>query len=163
MRLSIAQKTALAVAGIMALAAPILVGMMNAPAVQAQSTAATMPRFEVASIKPSSQEGPDVKRPGLDVRMLPGGRLVAKEVLLRYFIQNAYGVEPFQISGGPAWIDSAYYDINAKAEGNPNNSQLRLMMRALLEERFKLRLHHETKELPVYELTAANSGRWVSV
>jgi uncharacterized protein (TIGR03435 family) len=90
--------------------------------------------------------------------MLPGGRLVAKDVLLRYFIQSAWGVEPFQISGGPDWIDSTHYDIDAKAEGNPNNSQMRLMMQALLEDRFKLRLHHETKELPVYELTAANSG-----
>jgi bla regulator protein blaR1 len=157
-RLNFARRSALAVAGIAALAAPIVVGMMNAPAVQAQSTAATRPRFEVASIKPAPQEGPDVKRPGLDVRMLPGGRLSAEKVLLRYFIQNAYGVEPFQISGGPAWINSTHYDIEAKAEGNPNRSQMRLMMQALLEDRFKLKLHHETKELPVYELTAAKGG-----
>jgi len=157
-RLNFARRAALAFAGIAALAAPIVVGMMNASAVQAQSTSATKPRFEAAAIKPVSQEGPDEKRPGLNVRMLPGGRLVAKDVLLRYFIQNAWGVEPFQISGGPSWIDSAHYDINAKAEGNPNNSQMRLMMQALLQDRFKLRLHHETKELPVYELTAANSG-----
>ena len=152
------RRAALALAGIATLAALLAVGMMNAPAVQAQSTAATVPRFEVASIKPSSLEGPDVKRPGLDVRMLPGGRLQAEKVLLRYFIQNAYGVEPFQISGEPAWINSTYYDIEAKATGNPNNSQMRLMMQALLEDRFKLKLHHETKELPVYELTATKSG-----
>ena len=157
-RLNFAKRAVLAVAGIAALAAPIGAGMMNAPAVQAQSTAATMPRFEVASIKPSSQEDPDVKRPGLDVRMLPGGRLRAEKVLLRYFIQDAYGVEPFQISGGPAWINSARYDINAEAEGNPNSRQMRLMMQALLADRFKLKLRHEMKELPVYELTAAKSG-----
>jgi bla regulator protein blaR1 len=155
-RLNFARRAVLAVAGIAALAAPIVVGMMNAPAVQAQSTA-TMPRFEVASIKPTSQEGPDVQGLG-DVRMLPGGRLLAEKVLLRYFIQNAYGVKPFQISGGPAWINSAHYDIDAKAEGNPNNSQMRLMMQALLEDRFKLKLHHETKDRAVYELTAAKSG-----
>jgi bla regulator protein BlaR1 len=144
-RLNFARRAALAVAGIAALAAPIVVGMMNAPAVQGQSTVATMPRFEVASIRPSLQESPDVKRPGLDLHMLSGGRLLAEKVLLRYFIQNAYGVEPFQVSGGPAWINSAHYDINAKAEGNPNNSQMRLMMQALLEDRFKLKLHHERK------------------
>ena len=157
-RLNFAGRAALAVAGIATLALPIVLGIVNASAVQAQSTAATKPRFEVASIKPSPQEGPDVKRPGLDVRMLPGGRLSAEKVLLRYFIQNAWGVEPFQISGGPDWINSAHYDIEAKAGGNPNNSQMRLMMQALLEDRFKLRLHHETKELPVYELTMAKSG-----
>lgn len=114
-------------------------------------------RFVVASIKPTPREGSDIQGLG-DVRLLPGGRLLAEKVLLRYFIQNAYGVKPFQISGGPGWMNSAHYDIEAKGEGNPNNSQMRLMMQALLEERFKLELHHETRSLPVYELTAAKSG-----
>jgi uncharacterized protein (TIGR03435 family) len=83
---------------------------------------------------------------------------MAETVLLRYFIQNAYAVKPFQITGGPAWINSAHYDIDAKAGGNPNNSQMLLMMQALLEDRFKLKLYHETRDLPVYELTAAKSG-----
>ena len=156
-RLNFARKSALAFTGMAALATPIVIGMMNAPAIQAQTPTAITPRFEVASIKPTSQQGPDVQGLG-DVHILPGGRLVAEKVLLRYFIQNAYGVKPFQISGGPAWISSAHYDINAKAEGSPNNSQMRLMMQALLEDRFKLKLHRETKELPVYELTVARSG-----
>jgi uncharacterized protein (TIGR03435 family) len=83
---------------------------------------------------------------------------VAEKARLRSFIEYAYGVKPFQLLGGPAWIDSAHYDIDAKAEGNPNSSQMRLMMQALLEDRFKLKLHHETKELPVYDLTVAKSG-----
>jgi uncharacterized protein (TIGR03435 family) len=154
-RLDFRRKAALAFVGIMALVAPIIIGMINAPAMEAQSPAAT--RFEVASIKPTSQQGPDIQGQG-NVRILPGGHLLAEKALLRYFIQSAYEVKPFQISGGPAWITSAHYDIDAKAEGNPNHSQMRLMMRALLEERFKLKLHHETKQLPVYEVIVAKGA-----
>ncbi len=139
------------------LAAVGVVGIMNAPAMRAQSLAGGAARFEAASVKPSAEGGADVQGLG-DVRMFPGGRLVAEKVLLRYFIQNAYGVKPFQLAGGPAWINSAHYNIEAKAEGNPNNGQMRLMMQALLAERFQLKVHHETRELPVYELTAAKSG-----
>lgn len=157
LRLNFVNELALAGAGITALLVPIVIGVMDAPAILAQSAASAAPKFEVASIKPTSQQGPDVQGLG-NVRLLPGGRLVAEKALLRYFIQNAYGVKPFQISGGPAWISSAHYDIDAKAEGSPNNSEMRLMMQALLEDRFKLKLHHETKELPIYELTVAKSG-----
>lgn len=147
-RLNFAGKALLAVAG-----AAVLV----APAAPAQTTAPATPRFEVASIKPTSQQGSDVQGLG-DVRTLPGGRLVAEKAQLRYFIQIAYGVKPFQIAGGPAWINSAHYDIDAKAVGNPDNGQMRQMMQTLLADRFSLKLHHETKELPIYELTVARSG-----
>ncbi len=90
--------------------------------------------------------------------MLPGGRLLAEKVSLRYFIQNAYDLKPFQISGGPSWINSAHYDIDAKADGDPNRSQRRLMMQALLQDRFKLKVHRETRQLPVYELIVAKGG-----
>jgi bla regulator protein BlaR1 len=153
--LNFMRKTALAFAGMAALAALIVIGMMNAPVIEAQSPAAT--RFDVASIKPTSQQGRDIQGLG-DVEMLPGGYLRAEKIQLSYFVQNAYGVKPFQISGGPAWINSAHYDIDAKANGNPNPSQMRLMMQALLEERFKLKVHHETRQLPVYELVVAKGG-----
>ena len=149
-RLDFTRKAVLAVVGVTTLAAPVVIGIINAPAVQAQSAAAGRPRFEAASIKPTSLQGPDMEGLGA-VRTFPGGRLVAEKVLLRYFIQNAYAVKPFQISGGPAWINSAHYDIDAKAEGNPNSGQMRLMMQGLLEDRFQLKLHHETRDLPVYE------------
>jgi uncharacterized protein (TIGR03435 family) len=153
--LDFTRKAALACAGITAVAMPVVIGMMNAPVVEAQSPAAA--RFDVASIKPTSQHGSDILGLGT-VRVLPGGRLLAEKVQLRHFIQGAYDAKPFQISGGPAWINAAHYDIDAKAEGNPNHGQMSLMMRALLEDRFKLKLHHETKQLPVYELRVAKSG-----
>jgi uncharacterized protein (TIGR03435 family) len=119
--------------------------------------AASSTRFEIVSIKPNSEGGADAQGFG-DIRMLPGGRMIAEKVLLRYFIQNAYGLKPFQLSGGPGWIDSAHYDIDAKAAGDANGAEMRLMMQALLEDRFRLKIHRETRELPVYELSAAKGG-----
>ncbi len=64
-----------------------------------------------------------------------------------------------QVLGGPGWIDSDRYDIVAKAEGNPPREQLYgPMLRALLEDRFQLKVHRETKEAPVYLLTIAKGG-----
>jgi len=60
--------------------------------------------------------------------------------------------------GGPGWINSAHYDLEAKAEGSPAAAQLRLMMQTLLEDRFQLKVHRETRELPVYELSVAKGG-----
>ena len=150
-----AKKITLAMAGLAALAAPVVIGMISPPLIEAESPAAT--GFDIASIKPTTQQGPDIQGLG-NVRILPGGRLLAEKVLLRYFIQSAYEVKPFQLSGGPAWINSAHYDIDAKAEGNPNGGRMHQMMRALLEDRFKLKLHHETKQLPVYEVIVAKGG-----
>ena len=63
-----------------------------------------------------------------------------------------------QVVGGPAWIDSDGYDIEAKPEGNTDPKQVWLMLQTLLADRFKLTLHRETRELPVYDLTAEKSG-----
>jgi len=112
------------------------------------------PRFEVASIKPNPPGGVSTG----NVRFLPGGRLSAQQVLLRFFIQNAYDLRPFQISGGPDWINSAGYDIEAKAEDNSTPDQMRMMMQSLLEDRFQMKAHRETREMPVYELAVAKSG-----
>jgi len=64
----------------------------------------------------------------------------------------------FQVAGGPAWIDSEGYDIDAKAKDNTDPSQWWAMWQTLLADRFQLRLHRETRELPVYVLMAANTG-----
>ena len=123
----------------------------------AQSVTAATPRFEVASIKPTSREGADVQGRG-DIRMMPGGRFIVERAQLRYIIQSAYDVKPFQLLGGPAWINSAHFDVEAKAEGNPSPAVMRPMMQTLLEERFQLKVHHETRELPVYDLVAGKGG-----
>ena len=119
-----------------------------------------LPRFEVASVKPS--KGPTGERGQ------PGGRYTATRTV-RFFIADAFFFgTPLQMSrviGGPEWIDSALYEINAQAstpwqrspDGPPR--ELFLMIRSLLGERFKLKTHMETRELPVYELVLARSDR----
>lgn len=109
--------------------------------------------FEAASVKAN---------PSLAVRhvLLPpvGGRLSTRTAPLRLLIQNAYGVQSFQISGGPDWMDSSGFDIEATAAGNPARAQVWLMLRSLLEDRFALKVHRETQVRPVYDLTAAKGG-----
>src|SRR5204863_8405118 len=63
-----------------------------------------------------------------------------------------------QVAGGPAWFDSEGYDIDAKPGPNTDPKQEWLMRQTLLADRFKLRLHRETREIPVYVLTAAKNG-----
>jgi uncharacterized protein (TIGR03435 family) len=112
------------------------------------------PGFEVASIKPnSSGSGAAYIQP------LPGSRLVMKNFSVLQLILSAYGVQSYQISGDPPWISSDHYDIQAKSEGNASVQQMEgPMLQALLEDRFKLMLHRETRQLPVYELTVAKGG-----
>jgi len=71
---------------------------------------------------------------------------------LKDLIAEAYRVQPFQISGGPGWLDSDEYDIDARAEASVTRERLRLMLHTLLEERFRLSLHRETREVRVYTL-----------
>src|SRR5581483_3751713 len=122
------------------------------------------PEFEVASIKPTKSG-----TPGVFVRMEPGGRFTANGVPFRFLLEQAYDVKDSQISGAPSWIDSERYDIDAKpdeAEGaafdklspEQRRQELMTMLRALLADRFKLVLGHETKDLPVYALVVAKSG-----
>jgi len=74
----------------------------------------------------------------------------------RTLIFLAYGVADYQLAGGPSWIRSDRYDVEAKAEGDPTVRQMEgPMLQALLVERFKLAFHRETQQLPVYELTGA--------
>ena len=108
------------------------------------------PQFEVASVKPSFTVGV------ANVRPLPG-RLTA-DASLQILIQYAYGVQPFQVVGASGWIQSERYQIEAKADGNTNRDRMFLMLQSLLENRFQLKIHRETRDLPVYALVAAKGG-----
>jgi uncharacterized protein (TIGR03435 family) len=118
---------------------------------------APRPAFEIASVKPS---GPDDR---LMYRLQPGGRYLATGLTLKMLIANAYSVPEFVISGGPGWRDSDKYNIEAKV-GSPlppwpdSNKELALMLQSLLEDRFKLAAHRETREETVYELDVARGG-----
>jgi uncharacterized protein (TIGR03435 family) len=139
--------------------AALALGASAALPLRAQ-TPEPLPRFEVASVKPST--GPTGERGQ------PGGRYVATRSV-KFFIADAFFFgTPLQMSrviGGPDWIDSALYEINGQAstpwqrspDGPPR--ELFLMIRSLLEERFKLKTHMETRELPVYELVLARADK----
>jgi uncharacterized protein (TIGR03435 family) len=73
-------------------------------------------------------------------------------------IKNAYGVQDYQVIGGPSWINTDGYDIEAKPEASADQKQVWLMLRSALAERFKLVFHRETRELPSYSLSPAKNG-----
>jgi len=116
----------------------------------AESGILAQARFDVASIRPN----PDRSDPSFTVN--PGGLIYAR-VSLSDCIEAAYGVKPYQISG-PEWLRRENFDITAKAEGNHSRDELMRMLQTLLADRFKLALHHEQKEQPVYALVPGRNG-----
>jgi uncharacterized protein (TIGR03435 family) len=111
-------------------------------------------RFEVASIKPTK---PGTK--GDNIRPMPGGQIImASGVSLKQIIQAMYHLNADQVSGGPSWLDSDLWDIEAKAEKPSSTDELHEMFKTLLAERFKLQFHNETKEMNAYVLTVDKRG-----
>jgi uncharacterized protein (TIGR03435 family) len=98
--------------------------------------------FEVATIRPSGPDFPD----GRGIYPLPGGQTyVAYGAWLQLMMMASYGVTDSQIVGGPPWIKTAFWDVRAKAEHPSSLDDLHEMFRTLLEDRFKLQLHRETR------------------
>jgi uncharacterized protein (TIGR03435 family) len=102
------------------------------------------PEFEAASLKPSPPSGKG------SIRTLPGGKLSAINIPLKRLIAVAYSVTDYQIFGSVPWLESQGFDMEAEASGPADLNQLRVMLQSLLDERFKLKIHRETRELPVY-------------
>jgi uncharacterized protein (TIGR03435 family) len=123
------------------------------PSAWTPARAQSAPAFDVTSVKLNTS-GPDA---GIRFQPLPG-RLTMTNTTLRIVAAWAYGVQFFQLVGGPGWVDTARFDILAKAEGNPSTTEMRRMLRGLLEDRFKLTRHQESREMPVYALTAIRKG-----
>ena len=119
-------------------------------------------RFEVASIKPSN---PDPNNPlgGLALPlMLPGGRFTATNTPVRMLVMMAYELQQdAQLVGGPPELMTAKYDITAKTAGNVALKQKDLspLLRSLLADRFKLKVHTESRELPLYDLVLARDDK----
>jgi uncharacterized protein (TIGR03435 family) len=146
-------------------------GVVNAPLpphsqpTAPAQTAAPTPVFDVVSVKPCNEgdlpQGVGIAR-GRSAASSPGRALWnCQTVALLIYVANV-GRGPLDLSrivGGPAWIKSEHYTIEAKAEGNPSPDLMDgPMLQALLEDRFKLKLHRETREVPGYALTVAKSG-----
>ncbi len=88
----------------------------------------------------------------------PGGRFTARATTIEFLLEWAYGIQPAQHSGGPSWLTSERYDIIAKAEKPVSDDEIRLMVRTLLADRFRLKLHHERRELSAYSITVGKTA-----
>jgi uncharacterized protein (TIGR03435 family) len=130
---------------------------MAVMAAAAAQTPAQKPSFEAASIKPNSSGSPTSAA-------FINGRFIATNAPLNVILGLAYrssdGRPFYRIIGGPDWMASATYDVEAKtAESRPIPvDQASLMIQSLLEERFQLKVHIQTRELPVFHLVVAKSG-----
>jgi uncharacterized protein (TIGR03435 family) len=111
-------------------------------------------QFEVASIKLNNSGTTTMKFPA------PAeGRFKAANFPLKALISFAYGVLGPQIFGAPEWTKTERFDVEARAAGtNLTRAQYQQMLRSLLEERFRLTAHRETRDLPVYELSITKTG-----
>lgn len=135
---------------------------------QAQSGAAVPPSqaaapksFEVASIKPVAGENGIFR---ISIGTSPGGRWTANGITASILMQQAYDIKDYQITGGPSWLTTERYDIVAKADTpNLDRETLRVCLQSLLAERFKLQIHRETKELPIYSLVVGKAGHKLKV
>jgi uncharacterized protein (TIGR03435 family) len=121
-----------------------------------QSADAPAPAFDVASVK-ASQPGTDGGPRGRGNTQVSPGSVTMRSVSLKAAIRWAWHVTEYQVNG-PDWLDSQRYEIAGKAAGPATEDELRLMMQALLRERFKLELHLQTKELGAYLLVAGKNG-----
>jgi uncharacterized protein (TIGR03435 family) len=147
----------------------IVTGLVNAIPGYSQSQASSAdivePAFEVASIRRSDPESMshrvwmEFKQDGYS----------ATQVTLKLLLGTIYGVDEAQISGAPAWTNSDEYNIEARIDSNTSDELVKLsgdqrklvqqhMLQALLADRFKLTLHRETRDLPIYSLIIAKSG-----
>ena len=113
--------------------------------------AAQTPRqaFEAASVKVNRSSGTLVSL------SMPTGRLSGVNVTLRMLMRIAYQRPDFRMIGGPGWIDGDRFDVEATAGAAASVDQVRAMTRTLLEDRFHLKTHTESRELPVYVLSIA--------
>jgi uncharacterized protein (TIGR03435 family) len=125
----------------------------QAPALLGQATPAR-PEFEVASIKPSPPD--EFNRVGAGLH-LDGSQVSFKFFSLDEYIVVAYRVKRYQISS-PDWMASARFDITAKLPADGSAKDVAAMLQALLEDRFQITMHHESKEFPVYGLVVAKGG-----
>ena len=130
--------------------APVFTAAGFALSILAQSP----PGFEVASIRPAVNDGR-----GTSFDMFEGGRLRVTSVTLYGLVKSAWMLQSSQVAG-PGWLDDDRYDIDAKS-GHPeriDTEHLQPLLQSLLADRFALKYHWETRELPVYALVLDKDG-----
>ncbi len=111
------------------------------------------PEFEVASVRANTSGLPTGSLSGSD-----SSRFAARNITLNLLIQLAWNVREYQILGGPSWLGSDRFDIAAKPETPVDREQMMLLLQKLLQDRFKLAIRRETREMPAYVLVPAKNG-----
>jgi uncharacterized protein (TIGR03435 family) len=164
---SISREPLLITVGLAVLAVPILSGIVNAKQSQAESQAQNTPAaalvYDVASIKPNKSADDRTK-----LVYSPDG-LTGTNVTPQMLVRLAYGIQDNQISGAPTWFNSESYNMEAKMDSSVADEMRKMsedqrkvgrqqMLQALLADRFKLTVHRETKDLPIYALVVAKNG-----
>jgi uncharacterized protein (TIGR03435 family) len=126
----------------------VAVVLIAAAATQAQQPvpAAALPSFEVASVRPNGAGA-------IDFRFFPT-RFVATNLTLGQLIEQAYNIEPRELIGGPDWVRVERFDVTGTSGAEVTQAQMRLMLQALLAERFQVQLERETRTGTVYRLIA---------
>jgi len=109
--------------------------------------------FEVASVKPV----PPMSNEPLDLRV-QGAQVTITNLTLDVILREAFAVKRYQIAGGPSWLGRDRFDIAAKASREYPREQMMAMLRALLADRFRLKVHRETREGNIYALVVARKG-----
>ena len=162
-RLGASRKILLGVAGLLAVALPTFFGLFHAApfSVLAQSidAPADLPRYEVSTVKPNHAED------GRFETMITPGGIEMDGVPVQLILRQAFAVGDDRIIGAPSWVEAQRWDIQAKVAPDDapklaklKHSERMMMLQPLLVERFGLKFHHETRELPVYELVIAKGG-----
>jgi uncharacterized protein (TIGR03435 family) len=130
-------------------------GLLAASPILAQAPADKPVRleFEVASLK-TNQSG----SPGYAIAPRPGGKLQATNISLKRLIAVAYSMTDFQIFSSVSWLETLRYNLDAKAPGPAALPELRLMLRSMLDDRFQLKVHKDTRDLQRYTLMPAKAG-----
>lgn len=119
--------------------------------------------FEAASVKPATPPVPDgqgrimIGGPSGGPGTKDPGRIRYPFMNLKTLLMNAYDVKGFQITG-PSWLDTERFDITATMAPETTKEQFRMMLQNLLAERFKLEIHRDTKELPMYSMVVGKNG-----
>ena len=170
--LSTSRKCLLFAAGLLLIATPVGFGVLHGQtsavvsgdSPKESASTAEIPKYEVSTIKPSSEEDGRIR-----MMMTPDGAEF-NGVQAQMLLQQAFGVERDRILGEPDWVRSKRFDIAAKVapEDAPKLDKLKMeqrrsMLLPLLEERFGLKYHHESRELPMYALVVAKGGSKLKV
>jgi bla regulator protein blaR1 len=167
-KLDFSRKLLITTAAVLAIAIPLLFGVLNATPVRAQTDdAATTPTFQSFSIKPSQEANPLPTYAGSGKHMIkmmfgPDG-FFAANVTMSALIQEAYGIQANQIAGGPDWLNTDRFDVGAKLENagprpEKYHSIIRQLLQAELTQHTQLAVHTETKDLHTYALVVADGG-----